>query len=144
VTGLPFVTASQSMPMRTCVGCRTRDEQRRLLRVVTVQGSIVPDPRRRLPGRGAYLHHKPECLALAERKRAFSRAFRLPGPFAVDEVRALLVGEAAAAAGTGTARGGSGSTPHAGDEGRAVPAGQGSLRRGERVEKNDEHAMSTQ
>jgi uncharacterized protein len=98
VTGLPLVTASQRMPMRTCVGCRARDDQDRLLRVVAVQGALVPDPRRRLPGRGAYLHHKPECLALAERKRAFPRAFRLPGPFAVDEVRALLAGEAATAA----------------------------------------------
>ena len=90
MTGLPFVSPDLSTPTRTCVGCRTRDEQDRLLRVVAVEGCIVPDPRRRLPGRGAYVHRAPECLALAERKRAFPRAFRLPGPFAVDAVRAHL------------------------------------------------------
>ena len=37
------------------------------------------------------------CLALAERKRAFPRAFRLPGPLAADGVRALLEASEAAA-----------------------------------------------
>jgi predicted RNA-binding protein YlxR (DUF448 family) len=90
VTGLPTDPGRSSVPRRTCVGCRVREEQDRLLRVVAGTGEVVPDPRRRLPGRGAYLHRRPECLALAERKRVFSRAFRLPGPFAVDEVRAYL------------------------------------------------------
>jgi predicted RNA-binding protein YlxR (DUF448 family) len=78
------------VPTRTCVGCRARDAQDRLLRVVAGEGEVLPDPRRRLPGRGAYLHRRPECLALAERKRAFPRALRLPGPFAVEAVRAWL------------------------------------------------------
>lgn len=42
--------------------------------------SVVPDPRRRLPGRGAHVHPDPECLALAERRRAFPRALRVAGP----------------------------------------------------------------
>lgn len=78
------------MPTRTCVGCRVRDAQDRLLRVVAGEGEVLPDPRRRLPGRGAYLHRRLDCLALAERKRAFPRAFRLPGPFGVAAVRARL------------------------------------------------------
>ncbi|MCI2420324.1 YlxR family protein [Saccharopolyspora sp. K220] len=40
----------------------------------------VPDPRRRQPGRGAWLHPAPACLRLAERRRAFPRALRVPGP----------------------------------------------------------------
>jgi predicted RNA-binding protein YlxR (DUF448 family) len=76
-----------------------RDAQDRLLRVVAAEGEVLPDPRRRLPGRGAYLHHRLECLALAERKRAFTRAFRLPGPLAADAVRAFLEPEAPVAAG---------------------------------------------
>ncbi|MFI5085037.1 MAG: YlxR family protein [Actinomycetales bacterium] len=70
-------------PERTCVGCRRRDTQSQLLRIVRDLGSsgtaaVVPDPRRRLAGRGAWLHPDAGCLALALKKRAFSRAFRGP------------------------------------------------------------------
>jgi predicted RNA-binding protein YlxR (DUF448 family) len=55
-----------------------------LLRVVGVDHgaehfSVVPDPTRRRPGRGAHLHFDPACLALAERRRAFGRALRITG-----------------------------------------------------------------
>src|SRR5436305_15294316 len=73
-------------PVRTCVGCRNRAAKSELLRVVAVEGSLVPDPRGRLPGRGAHLHPDRDCLALAERRRAFGRALRLdraPGRGAV-------------------------------------------------------------
>ena len=68
---------------RTCVGCRRRASARELIRFV-VAGSgddlrLQPDPNRRLPGRGAHLHPDPACFALAERRRAFGRALRLPG-----------------------------------------------------------------
>ncbi|GAA4026685.1 YlxR family protein [Allokutzneria multivorans] len=66
--------------VRTCVGCRTRALAAELLRVVVSGDSVVPDPRRRLPGRGAWLHPDPECLRLAERRRAFPRALRFAGP----------------------------------------------------------------
>jgi predicted RNA-binding protein YlxR (DUF448 family) len=47
---------------------------------VVVNGDdLVPDPARRLPGRGASLHLDPDCLALAERRRAFGRALRTGG-----------------------------------------------------------------
>ncbi|HEV2344923.1 MAG TPA: YlxR family protein [Actinocrinis sp.] len=90
MTGLPTEPGDCGAPTRTCVGCRVRDGQDRLLRVVAGEGEVLPDPRRRLPGRGAYLHPRLACLAIAERKRAFPRAFRLPGPFAVGAVRARL------------------------------------------------------
>jgi predicted RNA-binding protein YlxR (DUF448 family) len=64
-------------PVRTCVGCRARAAKSDLLRVVAVAGSLVPDPRGTLPGRGAHLHPHRACLALAERRRAFGRALRL-------------------------------------------------------------------
>ena len=90
MTGLPTDPGFRGAPTRTCVGCRVRETQDRLLRLVAGEGEVLPDPRRRLPGRGAYLHPRLACLALAERKRAFPRAFRLPGPFAVDVVRARI------------------------------------------------------
>ena len=71
--------AETSIPVRTCVGCRKRAPVTDLLRVVVRSGALVPDPRRRLPGRGASVHPTPECLHAAERRRAFARALRLPG-----------------------------------------------------------------
>nr|WP_236809376.1 YlxR family protein [Amycolatopsis albispora] len=48
--------------------------------MVAVEGRLVADERRRLPGRGAWVHPVADCLAKAERRRAFPRALRVPGP----------------------------------------------------------------
>nr|WP_285639377.1 YlxR family protein [Lentzea sp. NBRC 102530] len=74
-------------PVRTCIGCRARTLPSELLRVVAVDGSVVPDLRRRLPGRGAWLHFDLECLRNAERRRAFSRALRVQGALDVASLR---------------------------------------------------------
>src|SRR4029453_9423174 len=69
--------------MRFCVGCRSRAPACDLVRFVAVGTGddlrLQPDPSRRLPGGGAHLHPDPACFALAERRRAFGRAFRLTG-----------------------------------------------------------------
>lgn len=73
------------------MGCRGRDSWSALLRVVAVRGEqgqflLVPDPRRCLPGRGAWLHPTGSCLEQALRRRAFGRALRTsaaPDPAAV-------------------------------------------------------------
>ena len=66
--------------IRTCVGCKQRAAKSSLLRVVAAGDVIQPDPRARLPGRGAYLHPSLKCLDLARRRRAFSRVLRTAGP----------------------------------------------------------------
>ncbi|MDQ2740450.1 MAG: YlxR family protein [Actinomycetota bacterium] len=77
-------------PIRTCVGCRDRASAVILLRVVAVAGVLTPDPRRCLPGRGAWLHPRVGCLDAAERRRAFGRALRLSHSLETTEVRAFL------------------------------------------------------
>jgi len=72
------------------VGCRARAVAEELLRVVVADGKLVPDPRRRHAGRGAWLHPTPACLDSAEKRRAFPRALRVPGPLDVLAVRALV------------------------------------------------------
>ena len=78
-------------PVRTCVGCRHRDDRSVLLRVVAAEvdgvWSVVPDPDHRRIGRGASLHPTPACLDLAERRRAFPRALRRSGPLDTTPVR---------------------------------------------------------
>ena len=63
-------------PLRTCVGCKERAPQRELLRVALVDGKPVADSRRRLPGRGGYVHRVQACVRLAETQGGFARAFR--------------------------------------------------------------------
>jgi predicted RNA-binding protein YlxR (DUF448 family) len=43
-----------------------------------------------LPGRGASVHPDPRCVDLAEKRRAFPRALRLPGPLDLSAVRSHL------------------------------------------------------
>ncbi|MFC2802245.1 YlxR family protein [Actinobaculum sp. oral taxon 183] len=64
---------------RTCVGCRAKDDRARLVRVAVDASSAVVDERRVLPGRGAWVHPDPACLARALRTRAFDRALRVRG-----------------------------------------------------------------
>jgi predicted RNA-binding protein YlxR (DUF448 family) len=55
-----------------------------------VETELVLDLRRRIGGRGAWLHPDPDCLDKAERRRAFARALRVPGPLDVSGVRRQL------------------------------------------------------
>ncbi len=74
-------------PERTCIGCRSRDHQSSMVRLVRAGDEIVDATRPRLPGRGAYLHAG--CLAAAEKRQAFRRIFG-PGAALTDAVRMLL------------------------------------------------------
>ncbi|HVF05764.1 MAG TPA: YlxR family protein [Frankiaceae bacterium] len=73
------------------MGCRTRAAKFELLRVVArADGTLVVDSRGRLPGRGAHIHPDPACVDLAERRKAFPRALRLPGPVDLSPIRRFL------------------------------------------------------
>jgi predicted RNA-binding protein YlxR (DUF448 family) len=65
-------------PVRTCVVCRAARPRTELLRVVAVGSRLTADPSARLPGRGAYLCGRPECLqgAGARDGAALRRALR--------------------------------------------------------------------
>ncbi len=59
------------VPLRTCVVCSTKTDKRALVRIVrSPSGAVTVDATGRLPGRGAYLCHNPECWSVAlKRKR---------------------------------------------------------------------------
>lgn len=64
-------------PIRTCIGCGGREPRDRLLRLsLREDGTVVPDPRGRATGRGAWVHPRRSCLERAEGPRALGRAFR--------------------------------------------------------------------
>ncbi|MDQ6658944.1 MAG: YlxR family protein [Actinomycetota bacterium] len=99
--------SDRSGSWRTCVGCREKGRPDVLLRVVAnptgdVEGSardvvmVVPDPKRRTPGRGAWIHPDSECLQMAQRRRAFARALRVrTGAIDTQQLQSYLSDQAA-------------------------------------------------
>lgn len=90
------MAAALNGPMRTCIGCRHTDSRSVLLRVVVGAGDggqaiVLPDPAKRVPGRGAWLHPTDACYEMALRRRAFGRALRIAEPADATRVRDHLV-----------------------------------------------------
>lgn len=74
-------------PVRTCVGCRNKGPQSDVVRlarlihdVVDAPGdSVVVDEKRRLPGRGVWLHPQRACLEMAVKRGTIVRGLRMSG-----------------------------------------------------------------
>lgn len=82
-----------SIRIRTCIATRERKPDSELLRVVQsleLPGVILPDPKRRMPGRGAWLTPSIDALDLAEQRRAFGRALRVSTTVDTGHVRTYL------------------------------------------------------
>ena len=62
-------------PVRSCIGCRKKANPSALIRVVLIDGRIVPDINGGAPGRGAWLHKK--CAEGAISRGAFRFALKL-------------------------------------------------------------------
>ncbi|WGD37992.1 YlxR family protein [Lysinibacter sp. HNR] len=67
------------VPVRTCIGCRARSETNVLLRIVSVDNTLVVDEDAVLQGRGAWIHPTNACFSMAVRRKAFGRALRQSG-----------------------------------------------------------------
>ena len=65
-------------PTRMCVGCRGREPQNQLIRVVCQDSQIVIDHKQTATGRGAWLHPNRECFSTAIARKAVARALRVP------------------------------------------------------------------
>jgi len=64
-------------PQRTCLGCRESVDQGELMRfVLSPEGQLLADYRRKLPGRGAYTCIRRDCLFRAIEKGGFARSFK--------------------------------------------------------------------
>lgn len=64
-------------PQRTCVGCRTVQPKRQLVRLVRkADGSVEIDPTGKAAGRGAYLHDRAVCWQQALHNRALDHALK--------------------------------------------------------------------
>ncbi len=63
-----------SFPVRSCISCRKRANPSALIRVVLVDGKVIPDLKGGAAGRGAWLHRK--CTEVAIARNAFVFAFK--------------------------------------------------------------------
>ncbi|KAA8724930.1 YlxR family protein [Corynebacterium phocae] len=84
-----------STRLRTCIATGKRRPDTELLRLVVdtseqKQCRVLADPLRRLPGRGAWITPEESALELAERRRAFARAFRTSAPVDTGQVHQYL------------------------------------------------------
>ncbi|HXN83390.1 MAG TPA: YlxR family protein [Myxococcales bacterium] len=58
------------------MGCRLSRPQAELLRLAAKDGEVVPDPARRIPGRGCYLCRDPRCAERAAKGGQIARALK--------------------------------------------------------------------
>ncbi len=59
----PSSFMSKHIPQRTCIGCRSVQAKRELMRIVkTPEGRVIADPTGKKNGRGTYIHKTRECL----------------------------------------------------------------------------------
>lgn len=89
----PPTPSTAAGPQRTCIATRNVLPDTQLLRCVVQRDSrigagetgngegtarVVPDPRRRLPGRGAWITATRKAYETAVQRRAFARALNVP------------------------------------------------------------------
>jgi uncharacterized protein len=79
---------------RTCIVTRAKLPPDELMRfVLSPDGDVVPDLKRKLPGRGVWVQGTATAVAEAVRRKAFTRGFKEPAPAPADlaeRVDALL------------------------------------------------------
>jgi predicted RNA-binding protein YlxR (DUF448 family) len=70
---------------RTCIVTRKRSSPETMLRFVRApDGTVVPDLKRKLPGRGVWLTPNRAVIEMAVKKKAFARAFKTEVKVAID------------------------------------------------------------
>jgi predicted RNA-binding protein YlxR (DUF448 family) len=77
-----------TLPVRSCISCRKRANPSALIRVVLVDGKVIPDLKGGAAGRGAWLHKK--CAEVAIARNAFRFAFKQEEAVDVSELLKFL------------------------------------------------------
>ncbi|MBI4675154.1 MAG: YlxR family protein [Chloroflexi bacterium] len=82
---------AKHIPQRTCIGCRTVQAKRELLRIVrTPTGQVVADPSGKKNGRGTYIHKTRECFeTVLSAPGKLQHALNLQAPLARQDLEAL-------------------------------------------------------
>lgn len=76
----------KSIPIRTCIACRSEFEKKQLLRIVrTKDGTFFVDVGGKSDGRGAYICRSPECAKKLFKAKLLDRVFKTSIPQSVYE-----------------------------------------------------------
>lgn len=68
----------KKIPQRTCIGCGLKTDKNKLIRVVRKpNGDVVIDKTGKIPGRGAYICAKQECLKEAIKRKSLERVLEI-------------------------------------------------------------------
>lgn len=68
----------KKIPQRTCIGCGLKTDKNKLIRVVRKpDGDVVIDKTGKIPGRGAYICAKQECLKEAIKRKSLERVLEI-------------------------------------------------------------------
>lgn len=67
----------KSEPVRTCLGCGKKGDKKSFIRFVCVEGRIVIDEKKVLPGRGAYVCSNLDCATKLKKNKRIFRALRI-------------------------------------------------------------------
>ena len=74
---MPDAEDEERGPIRTCIVTRVERPPEEMIRfVLAPHGTVTPDLKRKLPGRGVWITAKAEVVAQAARRRAFDRGFK--------------------------------------------------------------------
>lgn len=74
--------------VRSCIACRGQGSSEDLLRLVLIQGRVIPDRDKSQGGRGAWIH--PNCFELAVQRRSFNREFKTGGELETKDLEIFL------------------------------------------------------
>ena len=70
--------ARKHVPQRTCIGCRTVQSKREMVRLVrTPEGELVIDETGKQNGRGAYLCRQPSCWDAALKGQQLGKSLKM-------------------------------------------------------------------
>ena len=78
---------NKGLPLRKCVACNHMIPKDQLFRVVRIDGQVKLDLSYKAQGRGAYVCKNKDCVALAQKKKAFNRA--LKGPVSEEVINSI-------------------------------------------------------
>lgn len=83
---------AKHIPQRTCIGCRTVQAKRELMRIVrTPEGRVVADPTGKKNGRGTYVHKTRECFEnVIGAPGKLQHALKLETRIAPEDLEALI------------------------------------------------------
>lgn len=83
---------AKHIPQRTCIGCRSVQSKRELVRIVrTPEGRVLADPTGKRNGRGTYIHKTRECFEnVLSAPGKLQHALKLESKLALEDLNALV------------------------------------------------------